>query len=65
MYPEHEVIVPYASYITLGIVGVVIMMMLSIKLAWRDHQFSSPSDLVIYTQPDLNSRKNKFEPKNR
>ena len=58
MHPTHGLIVPYASYITLAIVGVVIVLMLSIKLAWREHRFLSESDLVIFSQPEYHSRKN-------
>lgn len=57
MHPTHALIVPYASYIALAFVGVAIILMLSIKLAWREHRFLSEADLVIFSQPEYPSRK--------
>ncbi|CAM4799989.1 unnamed protein product [Rotaria magnacalcarata] len=56
MRPENDLIVPYISYITLGMVTFIIILMVAFKVAARDSQFLSNSQLYIYSQPDLNQR---------
>ncbi|CAF3638323.1 unnamed protein product [Rotaria socialis] len=56
MRPENGLIVPYISYITLGMVTFIIILMVVFKVVARDNQFLSNSQLYIYSQPDLNQR---------
>jgi hypothetical protein len=65
MRVKQELIVPYVSYITLGIVAVVIVVMVSFKLVARDNRFLSDSELYIYSRPELNQRKNNANKKQR
>ena len=60
-----ELIVPYVSYITLGIVLFVITSMVLFKLATRDNRFLSNAELYIYSRPELNQRKNNAHNKQR
>lgn len=65
MPTEKELIIPYVSYITLGIVALVIVLMVLFKLAARDNRFLSNSELYIYSQPDRNQRKHNANKKQR
>ncbi|CAF2336792.1 unnamed protein product [Rotaria sp. Silwood2] len=60
-----ELIIPYVSYITLGIVALIIILMVLFKIAARDNRFLSNSELYIYSQPDLNQRKHNANKKQR
>ncbi len=62
---NQEFIVPYVSYITLGIVAVVIVLMVSFKFVARDNRFLSDSELYIYSRPEVNQRKNNANKKQR
>jgi hypothetical protein len=62
---QDEVIIPYVSYITLGIVVLTIVLMVLIKLAARDDRFLSNSELYIYSRPETNQRKNNANKKQR
>jgi hypothetical protein len=65
MSSAQEVIVPYVSYITLGSVALVIILMILFKIAARDNRFLSNSELYIYSRPELNQRKNNANKKQR
>ncbi len=59
MYTNQEdIIVPYVSYIALGIVALVIVLMVLFKFAARDNRYLSNSELYIYSRPEINQRKN-------
>jgi hypothetical protein len=58
MVTDQVIIIPYISYITLGSVAFIIILMVLFKLAARDHRFLSNSELYIYSRPDVNQRKN-------
>ncbi len=62
---NQEVIIPYASYITLGSVALIISLMILFKIAARDNRYLSNSELYIYSRPDLNQRKNNANKKQR
>ena len=55
---SHEMFIPYASYIALGVAAMAIILILLIKLAWRDNRFMSDPNLRIYCQPEHQQRKN-------
>jgi hypothetical protein len=58
MHLKSRTIVPYESYLILGVVVVSIVLLLIIRLASRDNQFISDSTLYVYAQPDQHLRKN-------
>ena len=66
MYTDQkDIIVPYVSYIALGIVALVIILMILFKFAARDNRYSSNSELYIYSRPETNQRKNNANKKPR
>ena len=67
MRARKEAIIPYESYVTLGIVVFIIILMILFKLTARNNIVSSGLDLHIYSQPETNPRKrnaNKNQRKN-
>ncbi|CAF0750420.1 unnamed protein product [Adineta ricciae] len=58
-------IIPYVSYIALGLVALIIISMVLFKLAARDNRFLFNSELYIYSRPDPNQRKNQVNKKQR
>ncbi|CAF0726753.1 unnamed protein product [Adineta ricciae] len=60
-----DLIIPYASYISLGLVALIIISMVLFKLAARDNRFLFNSELYIYSRPDPNQRKNQVNKKQR
>jgi hypothetical protein len=65
MLTNQDIITPYISYITLGIVLLIISLMILFKFAARDNRLTSNSDLYIYSRPDINQRKNNANKKQR
>ena len=57
MYKGQDAIVPYASYIALIFVGLLIFLKVSVKLAARETRLVTNADLSIYARPSLNQRK--------